>query len=113
MGEMSNEPPVTIEQIDDRGMIHQVGRAILAGHLLKINAIGARGGRDLVRRASEANEGWAEIADIILDQLLGVALWIDGDEDQVHLLRGVWAELFDGRLHQEKRGWADIGAEGV
>src|SRR4029450_13994350 len=49
VGEVGDEPPVAVEQVDDRGMVHQVGPAILAGHLLEVDAIGAGGGGGLGR----------------------------------------------------------------
>jgi hypothetical protein len=110
---MGNEAAIAVEQIDDRGMVHQVGRAVLAGHLLEVDAVGARRRRDLFGRPGQADEARAEIADVSLEQLGRVALGIDGDEDQVDLLRRVGPELVDRRLHQQQRGRADVGAEGV
>src|SRR5262245_50354849 len=61
--EVGDEAAVAIEQIDDRGMVHQVGPTILARHLLEIDAIGAGNVGDLLRRAGEADEGRSEILD--------------------------------------------------
>src|SRR5512139_1082295 len=52
--EVGDEPAVAVEQVDDRGMVHQVGPAILARHLLEVDAVGTGGVGDLLRRAGEA-----------------------------------------------------------
>src|SRR5204862_4373899 len=68
MREMGDEAPVPVEQIDDRGMVHQVRPAILAGDLLVVDPIGEGDLRNLLRRAGQADEGRAEVADVALHQ---------------------------------------------
>src|SRR5476651_2534633 len=70
--EVRGEAAVPVEHVDDRGMVHQVGAALLARNLLVVDAVGARGGGDVGRRASEADEGRAEVGDVALDQFFGV-----------------------------------------
>ena len=78
MSEVRDEPAVAVEQIDDRGVVHQVGRAILARDLLIVDAVGPRDVGDLLRRAGKADEGRPEILDIAFQELGRVALGVDG-----------------------------------
>jgi hypothetical protein len=89
------------------------GVALALADLLVEGAIGVGGRLHLLRRAGQADDplGEAVRRQIVLQHLRRVALGIDRDEDDLHVLRLV-AERLLGRLQHRQRGRAIVGAVG-
>lgn len=91
-------------------MVHGVAAGV-ERHLSRIGPIGAHGLRHLLLGARQAADARVETAEIGRQELGGVALGVDGDEDDVHLA-GIGAQRIEHLGDLEQLGRADVGAMG-